>query len=74
MKNSEALIGSFGVELEELVDEVRAAKENSELHPQSAEERTDEYLETVLLETLKNLKGLFCFPRRFPSTITSMQT
>lgn len=75
MKNSEALIGSFGVELEELVDEVRIAKENSQLPlPQPAEERADEYLETILLETLKNLKGLFCFLRRFPNTITNMQT
>lgn len=59
MRNSEALLGAFGVELEELVDDVRVAKENSQFpHPKSTEERADDYLETKLTEMLKNLKGL----------------
>lgn len=59
IRNSEALLGAFGVELEELVDDVRVAKENNQLRrPKSAEERADDYLETKLTELLKNLKGL----------------
>jgi hypothetical protein len=73
MRNSEALLGAFGVELEELVDDVRAAKENSQLScPKSAEERADDYLETKLVETLKKTKGLLGFVAFFPSTEMSM--
>lgn len=59
VRNSEALLGAFGVELEELVDDVRVAKENSQFpHPKSTEERADDYLETKLTEMLKNLKDM----------------
>jgi len=59
VRNSEALLGAFGVELEELVDDVRVAKENNQLRrPKSAEERADDYLETKLMETLKSLKDM----------------
>jgi hypothetical protein len=62
MRASEALLGAFGVELEELVDDIRVAKENSQLpRPKSAEEHADDYLEIKLTETLKNLKGLLDF-------------
>jgi len=59
VRDSEALLGAFGIELEELVDEVRVAKENSQLSPpKSAEEHADEHLENKLMETLKNLKDV----------------
>jgi hypothetical protein len=64
MRNSEVVIGAFGVELEELVDDVRVAKENSQLpRPKSAGERADEFLETKLTDTLKGLQGLRDFSR-----------
>jgi hypothetical protein len=66
MKNSEVLIGALGVELEELVDDVQVAKQNSELpRPKNAGQRTDESLETKIVETLKSLKGL----REFSSAL-----
>lgn len=59
MRNSETLLGAFGVELEELVDDVRVAQENSQLgRPKSAEECADDHLETKLMVLLKNLKCL----------------
>ena len=58
VRKSEALLGAFGIELEELVDNVRVAKENSQLlPPKSPEEHADEFLENKLTETLKILKG-----------------
>lgn len=71
MKNSEVLIGALGVELEELVDDVRVAKQNSQLpRPKNAGQCTDESLETRIVETLKGLKGL----REFSSVHDDVET
>jgi hypothetical protein len=59
MRKSEELLGAFGVELEELVDDVRIAKNSQLPCPKSTEESADDYLETKLTDTLKNFKGLF---------------
>jgi hypothetical protein len=56
VRDSEALICALAVELEEVVDDVRCAKENSDLAATIPSENAFE-LEAKLLGLLKDLKG-----------------
>lgn len=57
---SEALLATFGFELEELVDDVRAAKKHEQPNEEPSSE-CDDILQSKLAETLKSLEGQFNF-------------
>ncbi|KAF9463578.1 hypothetical protein BDZ94DRAFT_1308690 [Collybia nuda] len=71
-RDSEVLIGALGIELEEIVDDVRSSKENNEITPpKPTEDSLDEELEERLSALLKDLKDLR--PRDAPPLVLLQQ-